>query len=94
MAPALHLVRQGLAVGFFPRSFIQRALARGELVELELQDAPPLERRSALVRRSRAAALEPAARDLVEALRARALAMGWVAAKRSVPHAREPPLSR
>jgi DNA-binding transcriptional LysR family regulator len=91
MAPALHLVRQGLAVGFFPRSFIQEALARGELVARQLQDMPPLERRSALVRRAQAGALQPAARALVAALRGRALAMGLITQTRAL---RERPATR
>lgn len=83
MEPALHLVRQGLAVGFFPRSFIGEALAREELVALQLQQMPALERRSALVRRSRPRALDAVTRDLVEALRERARLMGLLAPGRA-----------
>jgi DNA-binding transcriptional LysR family regulator len=90
----LHLVRQGLAVGFFPRSLIAEALAREELVERQLQDMPPLERRSAVVRRSKARALDPLARDFVEALRVRAVAMGLLPPSRLKTRSRTGPSTR
>jgi DNA-binding transcriptional LysR family regulator len=72
METARCLVREGAAVGFFPRTYIAEDLARGALVELKVRDLAPLVRESALVRRSRETPLSPATLAFAAAIEAQA----------------------
>ena len=65
-AQLLPMVKNDLGLGFIPPSFAAEALARGEVVELELSPAPPV-RRVCLVTHS-ARPLSVAARKLEEVL--------------------------
>lgn len=84
MEVARHLVTEGVGAGFFTRTFVAGALARGELCALEVTDLGPLFRDSALARRRRGPPLSPASSALVEALRRQALRQGLLA-RRSGP---------
>jgi DNA-binding transcriptional LysR family regulator len=70
------LALAGVGGGFFVRTFIAEELARGALAVVPVSDLPPLTRDTALVRRSRAGPLSPAAAAFVEALRCEALRQG------------------
>lgn len=79
MEVARRLVGEGVGAGFFPRTFVAGALARGELQALEVSDLGPVFRDSALVRRPRGPALSPASAALVEALRRQAVRLELLA---------------
>ena len=50
---AKHLVLRGLGLAFLPRVAVERELAAGSLVHLEIVDTPPLQRKIALIYRRR-----------------------------------------
>jgi DNA-binding transcriptional LysR family regulator len=77
---ALVLVTEARAAGFFPRTLVAGALARGELVAVAVTDLAPLTRTCALVRRARSTPPPPATAHLVDALTAQARQLGLVAA--------------
>jgi LysR family transcriptional regulator, low CO2-responsive transcriptional regulator len=83
MQAARHLTLQGVAVGFFPQLLIGEDLQRGTLVEVAVQDLPPLERQSALVRRSKGAPLSADARALIDSVRQHATALELLPAARA-----------
>lgn len=76
MQTARHLTLQGAAIGFFPEVLIGDDIARGALVEVAVRDLPPLERQSALVRRSKGGPPSAEARALIDSLRQQATALG------------------
>jgi LysR family transcriptional regulator, low CO2-responsive transcriptional regulator len=76
MQAARHLALQGAAVGFFPQLLIGEDLQRGALVEVAVSDVPPIERQSALVRRTKDGGLSAEARAFIERLRQQATAQG------------------
>jgi DNA-binding transcriptional LysR family regulator len=80
MESARHLVKSGVAVGFFTRTYIAEDLECNALVEIKVKDLPPIFRGSALVRRTRSNDLSPAARDLVQAIQQRASRLGLLSA--------------
>jgi hypothetical protein len=69
-------VLDGVAVGFFGRTYVAEDLARGALVELKLRDLPRFTRSAALVRGARAGEPSAPGRALVEALEAQARTLG------------------
>lgn len=71
-----HMVLRGAGAGFFPQILVGDALSEGKLMELAILGAPALTRESALVRRSEAAPLSPAALAFVDMLRRRAARLG------------------
>jgi DNA-binding transcriptional LysR family regulator len=75
METARALALRGVAVGFFPRTYIADELAAGSLVALAVRNMAPLWRDSALVRRPRVAAA-PVLAATVDALRAQAERLG------------------
>jgi DNA-binding transcriptional LysR family regulator len=86
MEAARTLVLGGDAVGFFTRTYVSEDLERGALVPVEVADLPRIDRDAALVRRARGSGpLSPAAAGLVEAIRARAAALGLARRQRHVP---------
>lgn len=88
MQAARHLVLEGVAVGFFPQLLIQEDVERGALVEVAVVDLDPIERHSALVRRSKRGALSPEARAFIECLRQQATVSGLL--PRSKPRRSRP----
>jgi DNA-binding transcriptional LysR family regulator len=88
MQAARHLTLQGAAVGFFPQLLIAEDLARGTLVEVTVHDLPPIERQSALVRRSKPGPPTAAARAFVDDLRQQAKALGLLPRARATGQAR------
>jgi len=76
MQAARHLALQGAAVGFFPELLIGEDIERGALAEVAVRDLPPIERHSALVRRSKHGALSADARAWIECLRRQAMKRG------------------
>lgn len=76
MQAARHLALQGAAVGFFPQVLVGEELERGALVEVPVSDLAPIERQSALVRRTKHGSLTPDARAFVDSLRRQATALG------------------
>jgi LysR family transcriptional regulator, low CO2-responsive transcriptional regulator len=77
METARALALRGVAVGFFPRTYIADELAAGSLVALAVRDMAPLWRDSALVRRPRVAGA-PVIAATIDALRAQAERLGLV----------------
>lgn len=77
MEAALHLTLRGAAVGFFPQTLIGEELTRRALVEVTVHDLPPIERQSALVRRSKQR-LSAEAHDFIESLRQQAKLLGLI----------------
>jgi DNA-binding transcriptional LysR family regulator len=76
METARHLALQGTAVGFFPQVLIGEDLQRGALVQVATVGLPPIERQSALVRRSKLGPLSADARAFIDSLRQQATALG------------------
>jgi DNA-binding transcriptional LysR family regulator len=83
MEAARYLVQQGSAVGFFSRTYIAEDLERGAVVAIQVRDLPAQIRGSALVRRTEADALSPAANDLVQAIQKQAAKLGLLAPKKA-----------
>jgi DNA-binding transcriptional LysR family regulator len=77
METARHLALRGIAVGFFPRTYIADDLAAGSLIALTVHDMAPLWRDSALVRKPRVATA-PVIAATIDALRAQAVRLGLV----------------
>lgn len=67
-----HMVLRGSGAGFFPWMQVAQLIQAGTLCEIEVGDLPPLERESALVRRTAAPSLGQASLALVEVLAHRA----------------------
>jgi DNA-binding transcriptional LysR family regulator len=76
MQAARHLTLQCAAVGFFPQLLIGEDLERGALVEVAVRDLPPLERQSALVRRSKGRPPAADAQAFIDSVRQHATALG------------------
>lgn len=76
MQAARHLALQGAAIGFFPQLLIGEDIQRGALVQVAVHDLPPLERQSALVRRSKGGPLSADARAFIDTVRQQATALG------------------
>jgi LysR family transcriptional regulator, low CO2-responsive transcriptional regulator len=74
-----HMVLRGSGAGFFPWMQVAELLQSGALCEVQVEDLPPLERESALVRRTAAPSLGTASLALVEALTRRAEQLGLAA---------------
>jgi DNA-binding transcriptional LysR family regulator len=74
-----HMVLRGSGAGFFPWMQVAELIHSGALCEVAVRDLPPLERESALVRRTAAASLGTASLALVEALARRADQLGIAA---------------
>lgn len=72
METARHMVTHGAGVGFFTRTYMSDALARGTVIEVAVRGLGPIFRDSALVRRRRSAPLSPATAELIQALRCQA----------------------
>jgi len=66
---ARHLLRQGVGISFFPRTFIQEELDAGHLAEVTVSDLPPLYREVAVMRHPRTGALSAAAESFLQLLR-------------------------
>ena len=79
MEAARHLVKRGVAAGFFSRTYIAEDLERKDLTELMVRDLAPIQRGSALVRRAQVSALSPAAEALVLSLQRQADKLGLTA---------------
>jgi len=77
METARALTLRGVAVGFFPRTYIADELAAGSMVALPVRDMAPLSRDTALVRRPRVASA-PVIAATIDALRAQAERLGLV----------------
>lgn len=77
MQSARHLVLDGSAIGFFPRSYVAEDLDRGTLLEVKVRDLPTITRDSALVRRDAAPPPGPASQELVRILEAQASRCGF-----------------
>jgi DNA-binding transcriptional LysR family regulator len=75
MQAARHLTLQGAAVGFFPQLLIGEDIQRGALVEVAVRDLPPVERQSALVRRSKGGPPSAHARAFIDSVRQQAMAL-------------------
>ncbi|MFN8528830.1 MAG: LysR family transcriptional regulator [Anaerolineae bacterium] len=73
---ARHMIRSGYGMGFFTRLRILDDLQTGALVELKVQDLPPITRDTALVWLPRETPLSPAAQAFVVCIRERALQLG------------------
>ena len=76
MQTARHLALQGAAVGFFPQLLIGEDIDRGALVEVTVHDFGPIERQSALVRRSKQGPPSADVRAFTDSLRRQATALG------------------
>ncbi|WP_437681699.1 LysR family transcriptional regulator [Sorangium sp. So ce131] len=76
METARYLVARGVAVGFFPTTYIAEDLAEQRLVEVPVQDLAPLSRTLALVRGRRPAPPGPATAAVIAALREQARGLG------------------
>jgi DNA-binding transcriptional LysR family regulator len=90
MQAARHLALQGAAVGFFPQLLVGEELAARTLVEVAVPDLAPIERRSALVRRSKHRALSAEARAFIESLRTQAAALGLLPGVRKTERGLKP----
>ena len=77
METARHLALRGMAVGFFPRTYIADELAAGSLVAITVRDLAPLWRDSALVRKPRVT-IAPVITATLGALQAQAEQLGLV----------------
>jgi DNA-binding transcriptional LysR family regulator len=64
----LHLLHSGQGVGFFPKMLVKAGIDRGDLVEVQVQDFPPIYRDTALVHLTRRERLSAPAQHMVEAL--------------------------
>lgn len=73
---ARYMVRSGSAMGFFTKTHILDDLKNGALIELRVDDLPPLVRDSALVWLPRDTPLSAAAMGFVEAIRQQATLLG------------------
>jgi LysR family transcriptional regulator, low CO2-responsive transcriptional regulator len=71
-----HMVLRGSGAGFFPWMQVAELIESGALCEVHVEDLPELERESALIRRTAAPSLSPAAEALVETLTWRAERLG------------------
>ncbi|MBV8714233.1 MAG: LysR family transcriptional regulator [Chloroflexi bacterium] len=71
-----YMVLRGSGAGFFPWMQVAESIQSGALCEVQVEDLPQLERESALIRRTAAPSLSPAARALVETLAQRAEHLG------------------
>jgi LysR family transcriptional regulator, low CO2-responsive transcriptional regulator len=78
-----HMVLRGSGAGFFPWMQVSELFQSGALCEVPVHDLPPLERESALVRRTAAPSLGPASLALIESLARRADQLGIIAGTRS-----------
>lgn len=76
MQAARHLTLEGAAIGFFPQLLVSEDIQRGALVEVAVRDLPPIERQSALVRRTKGGPLSAAARAFIDSVRQQATALG------------------
>jgi DNA-binding transcriptional LysR family regulator len=84
METARHLALQGIAVGFFPQVLIGEDLQRGALVQVAVTGLPPIERQSALVRRTKLGPLSADARAFIENLRQQATALGLLPRRKAL----------
>src|SRR5262245_52296518 len=78
METARHLAIEGVAAGFFPRTYIADDVAHGRLVVVPVRDLA-LGRAVALVRRPRPSAVGAPTAAMIEALRRQARALGLLA---------------
>jgi DNA-binding transcriptional LysR family regulator len=83
MQAARHLTLRGAAVGFFPQTLVGEDLERGALVEVPVHDLPPIERQSALVRRSKRGPLSADAHAFIDCLRQQATGLGLLPRQRA-----------
>ena len=74
------MVLSGVGAGFFPWMQVADLVTAGRLVVVEVEDLPPVDRVSALVRRAGAAPLSAAAEALVELVRERGASLGLLEA--------------
>jgi DNA-binding transcriptional LysR family regulator len=71
-----HLLRRGIGAAFLTRTLVMDDLAAGRLVEVAVDNLPPLFRESTLVRPARGGTLSAAMADFVAVLREQAGALG------------------
>jgi DNA-binding transcriptional LysR family regulator len=88
METARQLLLDGVACGFFVRTYLAEDFARGALVALPVADMAPIHRDSALVRRRRSAPPSPAAAGLVAEIAGQARRMGLLLRRPSTSAAR------